>query len=426
MVKFKFAAAGAQTASVGVPVSLAACHAAWQRARRGKKPSANQLAFEARWLDRLQTLRTSLREGGWQPARTVSFVVKHPKTREIHAPDFADRVVHHLLVERLAKLYEPVFIHDSYANRAGRGSHAAVDRLQSFMRQRENMPSAHSDGGPCTGWYLQSDIHNFFNSIHRPTLYALLCKRLALAEKRQQLPSRHVLALRSLCHKLLARRVPELVRDPAAAAKVPPHKRLCNAAPGCGLPVGNLSSQFFANVYLNALDQFVKHTLKVRHYVRYVDDFVLLASNREQLVQWQAQIEVFLHHQLHLKCKDGAVLQACTQGLDFLGYRVYAHHRLVRPRVVRHCCAKLSQWQQRHSQSERVRPADFAQLQALLGSYWGHFGHANSVRLRRSLFARMPWLQVYFTLQADARLVVNRPARWQVLRHRAMRRFLTD
>jgi hypothetical protein len=117
---------------------------------------------------------------------------------------------------------------------------------------------------------LQLDVHNYFNTIHRPTLYAMLGARLAQQERRGQLPASHTLALRSLCHKLLARRVSVHQRDPAAAQKLPAHKRLCNSAPACGLPVGNLTSQFFANVYLNALDQFVKHTLKVRHYVRYV------------------------------------------------------------------------------------------------------------------------------------------------------------
>ena len=118
------------TSGIPVPVSLAACHAAWQRAQRGKKASVSQLAFEARWLDRLQCLTATLRVGQWQPVRTVSFVVTHLKTREIHAPEFADRLVHHVPVARLEKLYEPVFIHDAYANRAGRGSPAAVQRLQ--------------------------------------------------------------------------------------------------------------------------------------------------------------------------------------------------------------------------------------------------------------------------------------------------------
>ena len=405
---------------VPVPIRLSAVWRAWVRARRGKKPSQNQLAFEARWLDELLALHAALRAGHWQPSRTVSFIVKHPKTREIHAPDFADRVVHHIVVERLEKLYEPVFIHDSYANRAGRGSHAAVDRLQAFMRQRENMPAATAAGG----WYLQLDIHNFFNSIHRPTLYAMLCRRLALAQGRGQLPVAHALALRSLCHKLLSQRIAERVRNPAAAAGMPPHKRLCNAAPGCGLPVGNLTSQFFANVYLNALDQFVKHTLKVRHYVRYVDDFVLLCDSPAQLEHWQAQIVAFLHETLHLRLRDAAPLRPCHQGVDFLGYVVFTHHRRVRLRVVQHCRAKLQRWHQQHWCFERVRPAHVQQLQALLGSYWGHFAHANSVRLRQQIFGQMPWLAPFFDLNPDGSLHLNTPARWQVLRRRAVKRIL--
>jgi RNA-directed DNA polymerase len=397
-------------------VSFAACFAAWQRARRGKKPSRNQLAFEARWLDHLQDLHTTLRAGCWHSRRTVSFIVKHPKTREIHAPDFADRVVHHVLVERLEKIYEPIFIYDSFANRQGKGSHAAVDRLQSFMRQRENMPGR-------TGWVMQLDVHNYFNSIHRPSLYAMLCARLAVQERRGLLPARHALALRSLCHKLLARRVPEHARDPAAAHKLPAHKRLCNAAPACGLPVGNLTSQFFANVYLNELDQFVKHSLKVRHYVRYVDDFVLLGESPEQLRAWQAQIASFLQTSLRLKLRDDFRLQPCHQGVDFLGYVVFAQHRRVRERVVQHCRSKLKAWYQQHAKKP-LRPSDVAQLQALLGSYWGHFAHANTVRLRMQLFEQMPWLKTLFNLGADARLYLKSLARWQVARHRAVRQFL--
>ena len=405
---------------VPVPIGLAACHAAWRRARRGKRPSANQLAFQARWLERLIDLTAALRAGRWQPARTVSFVVSHPKTREIHAPDFADRVVHHILVERLEKLYEPLFIRDSYANRRGGGHHAAVDRLQSFLRRRENMPGQAAAGG----WYLQLDIHNYFNSIHRPTLYGLLCRRLEQARQRGALPQGHALALRSLCHKLLARRTLERVRDPAAAARIPAHKRLCHAAPGCGLPVGNLTSQFFANVYLNELDQFVKHTLKVRHYVRYVDDFVLLGQSAEELLSWQAQIEAFLRQRLRLTLKRQPPLQPCCQGIDFLGYRIFAHHRCVRARVVRHCGARIGQWWQAHPHFERVRSEDFARLQALLASYWGHFSHADSVRLRRRLFARHRWLADYFELHTDGSLSVAMPARWQVLRRQAVRTIL--
>ncbi|ACD95789.1 RNA-directed DNA polymerase [Trichlorobacter lovleyi] len=396
--------------SPNLPVSVrfSACHAAWLQARRGKKPSANQLLFEARWLDNLHQLYSSLRAGCWQPAPTVCFTVTHPKTREIHAPAFADRIVHHLLVDRLQRLYEPVFVYDSYANRTAKGSHAAVDRLQQMIRRRNGQ-----------GWYLQLDIHNYFNSIHRPTLYALLCRRLDLALQKGKLADSQRLALRSLCHKLLARKSREIERPGAAPSSVPPHKRLRNARPQCGLPVGNLTSQFFANVYLNELDQFIKHQLKVRNYLRYVDDFVLLADSKEQLRTWQAEIAAFLETRLQLRLKDAVVLAPLHHGVDFLGYRVYCGHRLVRPRVVKHCCKKLSGWWQQYGQAaQMVSTESFSKLQALLGSYWGHFCHANSVRLRHALFKRFNWLHNFFQLHADAGLVVKQPARHKLARRR--------
>ena len=399
-------------AVIPVPISFAACHAAWLKARRGKRPSANQLRFDAHWLDNLLALHDGLRSGQWQPARTVSFVVQHPKVREIHAPAFADRIVHHLLVARLEKFYEPIFIHDSYANRQGKGSHAAVDRLQQFMRQRNDKKGQ--------GWFLQLDIHNYFNTIHRPTLYAMLCKRLAQMQSRRVLPASHALALRSLCHKILAEKVTENVRDPHAAAQLPPHKRLCNSAAGCGLPVGNLTSQFFANVYLNALDQFVKHTLKVKHYVRYVDDFVLLADTQAQLESWKQQISLFLEQTLQLSLKVDSKLAPIAQGVDFLGYVVFAHHRLVRQRVVQHCKAKLAQWHRERGCKNRVSYPDFAKLQAVVGSYWGHFEHADSVRLRLQLFAKFSWLSDYFELNSDGGLKTCMPARWVISRHQIL------
>ncbi len=375
-----------RTASPRVPVrvSLAQCHAAWLAARRGKKPSANQLRFASRWLQHLQQLQADLGAGTWVPRRTVSFVVNRPKTREIHAPDFADRVVHHWLVPQLEALYEPVFIHDSYANRRGKGSHAAVDRLQTFMRAQQN-----ACGGQ--GWFLQLDVHNFFNTIHRPTLYRLLTAKL-------DAKAGIYTSLRSLCHKLLAHPVQEAVRNPEAAQRVPPHKRLCNAPAGCGLPIGNLTSQFFANVYLNELDQFVKHNLKVRHYVRYVDDFVLLADNPAQLRLWQSQIADFLQTRLRLKLKDEHRVAPLQAGVDFLGYVVYPHHRLVRRRVVQHCKQKLAQWAARHCRGGGIYTSaqQLAQLQHVLASYWGHFAHAHSVRLSHALFARYGWLRALF------------------------------
>jgi hypothetical protein len=363
-------------------VSLRALHDAWRMARRGKQPSRNQLAFDARWADGLLQLQRDLQGGTWQPRSSVCFVATRPKAREIHAPDFADRVVHHWLVPRLETIWEPRFITDSYANRLGRGSHAAVRRVQQFVRQ------VHSGQGG--GYYLQLDIRNFFNSIHRPTLWRILKPVLA----RHAVP----LPMQRATHALL-RRPPldagvKLRGTPEEFALVPAHKRLANAAPGCGLPIGNLSSQLFANIYLDRLDQFVKHVLRAKRYVRYVDDFVLVHHDREVLADWQRRIADFLQRELRLALKDDVRLRPLTDGIDFLGYVVRPTHTLVRRRVVAHARAALANWERKHVRGRDLHasPEELHQIQSIAASYAGHLRHAHSFRLGQSIHRRYPWL----------------------------------
>jgi RNA-directed DNA polymerase len=360
-------------------VSLKSLHSAWARARRGKRPSPDQLSFDAYWIDGLIQLQRQLAAGVWSPGKPTCFIATAPKAREIHAPIFADRVVHHWLVPQLEAIYEPKFIFDSYSNRVGKGTHAAVERLTDFMRQ------VHSGQGG--GWYLQLDIRNFFNSIHRPTLYAMLKARTG------SLPY----VARYATHALL-RRSPiaggiNFVGSEAERSRVPAHKRLENAAPGCGLAIGNLSSQFFANVYLDALDQFVKHELRAPRYLRYVDDFVLVHRDREQLQAWRPAIAEFLCNRLRLELKPDIKLKPLSAGCDFLGYVIYPSHRTVRRRVVGHLRQKLKSWPM-HGDS---RPAAPDKLRSVIASYAGHFKHASSYKARRAIARRFPWLRQFLT-----------------------------
>jgi RNA-directed DNA polymerase len=363
-------------------VSLRSLHTAWRRARRGKKPSANQLTFDTYWSDNLLALQQELRSGTWRQRPPTCFIAKEPKAREIHAPDFADRVVHHWLVPQLEAIYEPTFIFDSFSNRAGKGTHAAVERLQAFVRQVES-----GQGG---GWYLQLDIANFFNSISRPILYAMLKTRM----QRQELP----LAARRATHALLrhsaTHRGVHWACSDRERAQVPPHKRLENASPGCGIAIGNLSSQFFANVYMDTLDQFVKHELRAQRYVRYVDDFVLVHESREQLEAWQSAIERFLEKRLRLRLKADVKLAPLQSGIDFLGYVIHPRHLLVRRRVIQHAREKLVDWERRHVERRRIvaLTSHYRGLRAIWESYRGHFAHANSFRLQQRFARRFPWL----------------------------------
>ncbi len=364
-------------------VTLRDFYLAWQRARRFKKPSANQLQFEANWIDGLLDLQARIASGSWKPAPTVCFIAEQPKAREIHAPDFADRIVHHWLVPKLEAIFETQFIEHSFANREGKGTHAAVEQLKRFVRQVQY--------GQGCGWYLQLDIHNFFNSIHRPTLYRLI--KAAMERHDVPLPVRqvtHALLSKSPLHAGVIHRASLSER-----LQVPAHKRLENAAPGCGLPIGNLSSQFFANVFLHQLDLFAKHALKAKRYLRYVDDFVLIHESRQQLEQWQSEIESFLQTKLRLSLKADIKLLPLTSGIDFLGYVVYPTHTRVRRRVVSHAREKLARFETTNVRDGKLMASaeQRREIRDVWASYAGHMRHANSRRLLQQITARFPWLQ---------------------------------
>ncbi|MEI7465012.1 MAG: RNA-directed DNA polymerase [Burkholderiales bacterium] len=362
--------------------------------RRNKRNTANALRFEARQELNLLALRDTLADRSYEPTRSVCFFVRRPKLREVFAADFRDRVVHHVLVGHLEKIWEPVFIHDSYACRKGKGVHVAVERLQQFMREA-------TANGTRPAFTLQLDIRNYFMSIDKQRLYDMVAARL-----RPQNPV-DAEAL-WLTHKLVFHdcTVAALLKgDPALIDRLPPHKTLFRAPPGKGLPIGNLNSQFFANVYLNALDQFVKHELKCRWYLRYCDDFVLVAESAETLQGWKARIEHFLAQRLLLQLNPSRErLRPVGDGVDFLGYIVRPFHLLVRRRVVGHLREVLAR-------NRRLLVVDHAQtteyrfdaqaldaLRASLASYLGHLRRASCRRLVRAICDANPWLDAFIEL----------------------------
>jgi RNA-directed DNA polymerase len=390
----------AADSDTAVTFGFAATWQAYLACRRGKRGTGNAQRYELQLLDRIVDTVTALRSRCYVPSRSLCFVVKKPKAREIHAADFSDRVVHHLLVPRLERLFEPAFIHDIYSNRKGKGTHAAVAQLGHFMRSLEGQ-------GKGVVYALQLDVRNFFNSIDRPTLQALVERRLDKAVCSGALPGSEAADLRWLVRRLLQSDPAENVihrGHPETFAQVPQYKRLANAPEGKGLPIGNLTSQFFANVYLNELDQFVKHRLKCRHYLRYVDDFVLLHHDPQQLLAWRADIARYLHERLELKLKELSEPHPVGDGVDFLGYIIRPHYRLVRRRVVGNLRERLQVFEKQLLRAEgggvtlllkrEVREG----LRATLASYLGHFRHANAMRLTRALWQRHPWLMPVFKL----------------------------
>jgi RNA-directed DNA polymerase len=253
--------------------------------RRHKRNSINQLRFEAELETNLLKLYRELQDGTYEIGRSLAFVVSHPKIREIWASDFCDRIVHHIICNAIGDRFLSRFIRDTYGCISGRGTHDGLRRVSGFARSVTRSWSR-------PAYALKIDVANFFNSIDRHRLVAIVEKRV---------PEEWLMNL--------IRQV--ILHDPTRNAyfrssrnlfdRVPRHKSLLHAKEGIGLPIGNLTSQFFANVYLNEVDQFVKHGLKARYYGRYVDDMILFNEDSAVLRGWCDQIDGFIQENLALR-----------------------------------------------------------------------------------------------------------------------------
>jgi retron-type reverse transcriptase len=369
--------------------------------RKHKRNTINCLKFEINAEENLLNLSEELQQGTYQPTRSVCFMVERPKMREIIAADFRDRVVHHILVERLESIFEPVFIYDSYACRKDKGLHKAVERLRGFIRQG-------SRNGRKRLYFMHLDIRNFFMSIDKEILYQILEKKV---KDEEALRLAHIIIFhRPVDHCIITGK--KYLRE-----RIPAQKSLFSAPENRGLPIGNLTSQFFANVYLNALDQFVKHTLKCRYYVRYCDDFVILHESPEFLTEAKEKISGFVsqHLALSLNDKHGRILPV-SNGIDFLGYIIREDYLLVRRRVINNLRARLDWFKQRlifeNDRSRTIR-YDYElinRLRSVIASYFGHLKWADAYRLKQAIIKRYAFLKEYFLFHQDKVIPRNNAA----------------
>jgi RNA-directed DNA polymerase len=372
----------------------------YRQCRSNKRNTANALAFEVNAEANLLALQQELRTHTYRPGRSICFITDGPKPREVFAADFRDRVVHHLLVSHQERVFEPRFIYDSYACRRGKGTLAASDRLMTFLRQI-------TANGRRQAWALKLDVTNFFPSVYKATLYEIIAGKIVQPEllwlTRTLLFHDPTTNYRFQCR---IRRVPG---PESPNYPVPPHKSLFGKQNERGLPIGNLTSQFWGNVYLNELDQFVKRTLKCRYYLRYVDDMVLLAQDRQELGQWCAAIEEFLREQLKLELRPEMTDPfPVGRGIDFVGWKTWWNRRVPRRRTLGNVRARLENFERaavrpvRSGRAQRIdlRRQDTAgsveRLRSTLASYAGHLRHGAALHAWEEVWRRYPWLTALF------------------------------
>lgn len=351
----------------------------------------------------------------WKPGQYTRFAVQEPKLREIFAPAFADRVVEAWLTALVKKPLGRLFIEDSYATRKGKGTHAAIAKVQKLMRKPGNI------------WCLQLDVRGFFHSIHRPTLlrgWLEFLRGLDVSPERRELAA-YISTV--LLHTSPADNHHTVNSSRPLLRGLPPHKTLPGAPPDTGLPIGSVASQHFANFYLNGLDHFIKHRLRVKGYVRYMDDLLLLGPDPATLRGWRNDIAACLKNTLRLTLHPGKEqLTKTGQGISYLGYRVYPRHLHVGARSVKALKARLDYFKhlvqpERYPLCQRplrgvwqglaesgVKPPVelswrlLKRMEATINSYYGIMGHAQSYRLRKSLYHHHFGPLRSFFLPADA------------------------
>ena len=366
--------------------------------------------------DIIKKLLLALKNNSYFPSAFSCFAVKDPKLREIFAPNYKDRIIHHLIIDRINPFIDKRFIFDCFSNRKTKGTHMAVKRLQKFMH-KENQ------------YYLMADFKTFFPSIDKDILFDLLSKHIKSIKEIYSEEKEFTLNLSKLIiFQNPISPIPNFTGNKKLLSLVPKEKSLFYIPKNKGLPIGSLTSQFFANIYLNELDQFIKHKLKIKYYIRYVDDFVILEKDTKTLINYKKEIEVFLEQNLKLSLHPKkTVIQHKSKGINFLGYIVKEKYLLVRKRTVKsfkkriyffnHLIdpkrfpiidpptnLKLSRLYFKKDLIPPVIP-DLALLQKMLSiinSYYGIFNFANSYNLRKDIYEkRFCNLKKYFVSSED-------------------------
>ncbi len=271
---------------------------AWKEFVLGKRNKADVQEFSLHLMDNILQLHDDLANGSYQHGPYEQFNIADPKPRLIHKASVRDRLLHHAVYRILYPFFDRTFIADSYSCRNEKGTHKAIEQ---FIRMSDQV----SHNNRRTAWVLKCDVRKFFASIDQQKLLEIL---------RQYIPDQRIIAL-----------LQNIIES-------------FSISPGRGLPLGNLTSQLLVNVYMNEFDQFVKHRLKVKNYIRYADDFVLLSEDHHQLESLLPRIRRFLERDLQLSLHPNKVsITSLSSGIDFLGWVHFPRHHVLRTATKNGC-----------------------------------------------------------------------------------------
>lgn len=322
---------------------------AHNRAKKQKMYKNEVLQFDLNLESNIVNLVNNIRNGTFRVGKYHSFKVYEPKERVIHALPYRDRVVHQWYVEEFIKPYIlPKFINSTFACLPNRGTHSAALYLQKLMRKYQ---VNHSDY-----YILKCDVKKYFYSIDTDILFSILQRFITDKE------------LLKFTHQLLYENRP--------------------FETNVGIPIGNYTSQYFANIYLNELDQYIKRTLRIHYYVRYMDDFVLLCENKESAIKLKNIIQDFLGKNLKLELNKKSRYYPCKMGVNFCGYRIFPTHMLLRNSSKKKIHRNVKKWNKKYQE----HTLDVAHTMQQFNSWRGHADHCNSYNLKNKMMQKCDFL----------------------------------
>ncbi|MBE6458984.1 MAG: hypothetical protein E7010_04145 [Alphaproteobacteria bacterium] len=354
---------------------------AYYECRRNKRRTINALAFELDFEQELVRLWREINSGQYKIGRSIAFIVQKPVQREVFAADFRDRVVHHLVINKLNTLFEKEFIDGSYSCRKGRGTLYGVKSISSAIE-------ACSDGYSRDCYILKLDIRSFFMSIDKNILYQMLHE--FISEKYHCPDKRIVLRL--------VRQIVFYNPEDRCVIKgrlsdwngLPCHKSLFWSSRHCGLPIGNLTSQIFANFYLNQLDKFVTNWLGFEYYGRYVDDFILIHTDKKALLQARQKIDEFLRKKLKLCLHPQKFyLQHYTKGVKFIGAVIKPNRIYIGNRTKNNLYDKINILLPHLSKGLRQTLDGLIEFASTVNSYLGFMRHYSTYNLRQKILKKL-------------------------------------
>jgi RNA-directed DNA polymerase len=319
-------------------IDFANLYTAFYQALRGSGNKTSGHKFFYNLENELVILKKELAERTYTPQAYRYFKTYDPKEREIAVAPFRDRIIHHAIVKVIEPLYERVFIFDSYATRKNKGTHKAIKKAQQYLK--------------ANNWYLKMDVKKFFDSID---------------------------------HQIMLRIIEQKIKDSSLLELIA--KIIKNGGKnGKGLPIGNLTSQFFANVYLDRLDHYVKDKLAVKYYLRYMDDSLIFSNNKEYLKEYRKKMEIFLKKELELELKEAATfINSRLNGLSFLGTRIFPNLIRIRTENLKRTIKKMKNRQYKYKNGFISEEKYLQSMQSMIG----YLRNSNSYHLRRNILGQL-------------------------------------